>query len=36
MVIRETTVISERRACQLVGLSLTVLHYESKAQPENE
>jgi putative transposase len=28
--------ISERRACQLVGLSRTVLHYESKATPENE
>jgi len=33
---RETTAISERRACQLVGLSRTVLRYESKAQPENE
>ncbi len=30
------TRISERRACQLVGLSRTVLHYESKAQPDNE
>ena len=29
------TKISERRACQLVGLSRTVLHYESKAQPAN-
>ncbi len=36
MVMREATAISERRACQLVGLSRTVLHYESKAQPENE
>jgi putative transposase len=33
---REKTQISERRACQLVGLSRTVLHYEPKAQPENE
>ena len=29
------TKISERRACQLVGLSRTVLHYESKEQPAN-
>ena len=29
------TKISERRACQLVGLSRTVLHYESKAQHAN-
>jgi len=36
MVMREATAISERRACQLVGLSRTVLHYESKAQPENQ
>lgn len=36
MVMREATAISERRACQLVGLSRTVLHYVSKAQPENE
>jgi hypothetical protein len=36
MVMQESTKISERRACQLVGLSRTVLHYESKAQPENE
>lgn len=36
MVMREATEISERRACQLVGLSRTVLHYETKAQPENE
>jgi putative transposase len=36
MVMQESTRISERRACQLVGLSRTVLHYASKAQPENE
>ena len=36
MVMREATALSVRRACQLVGLSRTVLHYESKAQPENE
>ena len=36
MVMRESTEISERRACLLVGLSRTVLHYESKVQPENE
>jgi len=36
MVMQESTKISERRACQLVGLSRTVLHYTSKAQPENE
>lgn len=33
---QQETKISERRACQLVGLSRTVLHYESKAMPENE
>jgi putative transposase len=33
---REKTQISEHRACQLVGLSRTVLHYEPKAQPKNE
>jgi putative transposase len=33
---QEKTEISERRACLLVGLSRTVLHYQSKAQPENE
>jgi len=33
---QEKTKISERRACLLVGLSRTVLHYQSKAQPENE
>lgn len=36
MVMRESTMISERRGCLLVGLSRTVLHYESKVQPENE
>ena len=36
MVMRESTTISERRACLLVGLSRTVLHYESKVQSENE
>ena len=36
MVMREAIAISERRACQLVGLSRTVLHYDPKAQPENE
>lgn len=36
MVMQESIKISERRACQLVGLSRTVLHYASKAQPENE
>lgn len=33
---REKTSISERRACQLVGLSRTVLHYVSSERPENE
>ena len=36
MVMREATAISECRACQLAGLSRTVLRYESKAQPKNE
>lgn len=36
MVMRESTTISERHACLLVGLSRTVLHYDSKVQPENE
>ncbi len=36
MAMRKATAISERRACLLVGLSRTVLHYVSKAQPENE
>lgn len=34
--IQEKTHVSERRACQLVGLSRTVLHYEPKQRPENE
>lgn len=33
---RGKTSISERRACQLVGISRTVLHYESRERPENE
>ena len=33
---QKSTKISERRACQLVGLSRTVLHYEPKSQPSNE
>lgn len=33
---REKTSISERRACQLVGLSRTVLNYVSSERPENE
>nr|WP_090371378.1 IS3 family transposase [Nitrosospira sp. Nl5] len=32
----EQTEISERRACLLVELSRTVLHYAPKVQPENE
>ena len=32
----EKTMISERRACLLVSLSRTVLHYQGKAQLENE
>jgi putative transposase len=32
---RDKTRISERRACRLVGLSRTVLHYEAKVRPEN-
>jgi putative transposase len=34
--IREKVNISERRACRLVGLSLSVLHYEAKPDHENE
>ncbi len=30
------TDVSERRACQLVEISRTVLHYVPKVQPENE
>lgn len=33
---RQETPVSERRACFLVGLSRTVLHYEPKGQAENE
>lgn len=33
--IRETVNISERRACRLVGLSRSVLHYETKPDVEN-
>lgn len=36
MVMRESITVSERRACLRVGLSRTVLHYESKVQPESE
>ena len=32
---REQTAISERRACRLVGLSRTVLHYEPLPQADN-
>lgn len=32
---RKATTISARRACRLVGLSRTVLHYEPKADPSN-
>ncbi|WP_088580383.1 IS3 family transposase [Burkholderia ubonensis] len=34
--IREKVDISERRACRLVGLSRSVLHYEAKPDQENE
>jgi len=33
---REKTSISERRACQFVGLSRTVLNYVNSERPENE
>lgn len=33
---QERTGISERRACRLVGLSRTVLHYAQVARPDNE
>lgn len=36
MAMREKTAISERRACQLVGLSRTVLHYAGRERAENE
>lgn len=32
---QSATTVSERRACQLVGLSRTVLHYTPVQQPEN-
>jgi len=32
---RKATTISERRACRLVGLARTVLHYEPKADPSD-
>ncbi|TDY36998.1 helix-turn-helix protein [Paraburkholderia rhizosphaerae] len=34
--IREKVNISERRACRLVGLSRSVLHYDAKPDHENE
>jgi putative transposase len=34
--IREKVDISERRACRLVGLSRSVLHYEATADDEND
>jgi len=34
--IREKVNISERRACRLVGLSRSVLHYDAKPEHENE
>lgn len=33
---QDRTSISESRACQLVGISRSVLHYQPKVQPENE
>lgn len=36
MAMRESTMISERRACLLAALSRTVPHYDSKVQPQNE
>ena len=33
---REKALISERRACRLVGLSRTVLHYRPELDAENE
>ena len=33
---REKVNISERRACRLVGLSRSVLHYDAKPDHENE
>lgn len=36
LAVRERVKISERRACWLVGISRTVMHYEAKFEPENE
>ncbi|BCN10307.1 hypothetical protein RPSD_21920 [Ralstonia solanacearum] len=36
MAIRRKVSISERRACRLVGLSRSVLHYEAQTAPGNE
>ena len=36
MAIRQKVNISERRACRLVGLSRSVLHYEAQRDPGNE
>lgn len=36
LAIREKVNISERRACRLVGLSRSVLHYDAKPDHENE
>jgi putative transposase len=36
MAMLEKTEVSERRACLLVELSRTVLHYAPKVRPENE
>ncbi len=33
---QEETIISQRRACRLVGLSRTVLNYEAKTDPANQ
>lgn len=33
---QESTTTSERRACQLVGLSRTVLRYDPKARTDND
>ncbi len=36
LAIREKVNISERRACRLVGLSRSVLHYDAKPDHEND